>query len=210
MNANKRRTPSAAKLIENWDAGASRYDAMIARVDRRFLTASREWVGARASGDVLEVAIGTGANLPFYAADVRLTGLDWSDGMLDIARDKARRLGRDVRWQQGDAAALPFDDHSFDTVVSTFAMCSVPDLEATLREALRVLRPTGHLLLADHVAAHWPLRALQHLLDLVTVPLQGEYWTRRPLADLHRMGVTIDASARTAFGAVEHLQASVR
>lgn len=200
--------PSRTKLIAGWDEGAARYDPMIARVERRFLAPSREWIGARAYGHVLEIAIGTGANLPYYSSDVVLTGLDWSAGMLDIARDKARDLGRDVAWHEADAAELPFPDAAFDSVVSTFAMCSVPDVEAALREALRALRPGGRLLLADHIRAHWPLRALQHGLDLVTVPLHGEYWTRRPLDTLGRMGVRVDESVRTTFGAIEVMQAA--
>lgn len=199
--------PSDATLIEGWDAGAGRYDAMTECLERRFLAASRRWIGQRAVGDVLEVAIGTGANLDHYATDVRLTGLDWSSGMLDLARVRARRLGRGVSLLRGDAASLPFADASFDTVTATFAMCSVPDIEGALRESLRVLRPQGTLLLADHVRGRWPLSLVQRLLDAITVPLQGEYWTRRPMLLLRQWGVEVTEAERTTFGAIERLSA---
>ncbi|MDO4784535.1 MAG: methyltransferase domain-containing protein [Propionibacteriaceae bacterium] len=199
--------PPTAKLIADWDAGASRYDALTAPLERRFMAPSRRWVTERASGEVLEVGVGTGANLGYYATEVRLTGLDWSSGMLNIARDKAERLTRPVELRQGDASELPFEDASFDAVVASFVLCSVPDPRAALREGLRVLRPGGRLLLADHVAAHWPLRALQHLVEWVTGPRSGEYWTRRPLVALRDLDASIVETRRTTFGALECVHA---
>jgi ubiquinone/menaquinone biosynthesis C-methylase UbiE len=111
-----------------------------------------------------------------------------------------------VTLHQGDAAALPFPAESFDTVVSTFALCCIPNERAALVEALRVLRPGGRLLLADHVgASFWPLRALQHAVDLVSVPLQGEHYTRRPATTLRGLGVTVEESERLRMGAIERV-----
>jgi ubiquinone/menaquinone biosynthesis C-methylase UbiE len=61
-----------------------------------------------------------------YPDDVALTGIDWSDAMLDIARGRAADLGRSATLQQADAHQLPFDDASFDTVVCTFGLCAIP------------------------------------------------------------------------------------
>lgn len=197
--------PTRASLIQGWDEGAGRYDELTARLESRFLAPSRRWIGDRASGDVLEVAVGTGTNLDYYPRAARITGLDWSAGMLALARTKARSLGLDPTLVVGDAQCLPFSDASFDTVASTFAMCSVPDLDAALHEMLRVLRPGGTLLLADHVAGLWPVRLLQHALDLVTVPRQGEYWARRPLLRLREFGAEVMESERHAFGVLERV-----
>ena len=200
--------PPTAKLIADWDAGASRYDALTAPLERRFMAPSRRWVTERASGDVLELGVGTGANLGYYGAEVRLTGLDWSIGMLNLARDKAGRLNRPVILHQADATVLPFEDASFDAVVATFLLCSVPDLTASLSEGLRVLRPGGRLLLADHVGSSFPpLRALQHLLEWVTGPRNGEYWTRRPLVRLRDLDADIVETRRTTFGVLECVHA---
>jgi len=197
---------STGALVNYWDRQAGAYDVRTAGVERRWLAASRRWVCARAHGDTLELAIGTGANLPHYPPDVALTGVDWSAEMLRAARRRAERTGRTVDLRRADATALPFPDDAFDTVVSTYAFCCIPDVRAALTEALRVLRPGGDLLLADHVVAtSWPLRAVQHAVELFSVPLQGEHYTRRPIAVLRTLGVEIVASDRLHLGAVERV-----
>ncbi len=199
-------TRSTATLVGYWDGQAPTYDTRMAKVERRFFADSRRWVCNRARGATLEIAIGTGANLIHYPDEVDLTGIDWSLAMLAAARRQADRLHRSVTLHQGDATALSFPAESFDTVVSTFALCCIPDERGALAEALRVLRPGGHLLLADHVSASfWPLRALQHAVDLVSVPLQGEHYTRRPLTALRGLGVTAQESERQKMGMIERV-----
>lgn len=191
-----------------WDQSAARYDQMVAPLERRFMAASRRWVGERAVGEVLEVAAGTGLNLPYLPADITFTGTDISAPMLDAARAKALATGREARWLEADAEDLPFADDSFDSVVSTFAMCGFADYERALAEIVRVVRPGGRILLADHVVATNPLvHGLQLVVETVTKRTNGEYWTRRPLPKLERMGVQVVDSGRLHFGVIEHLHA---
>jgi ubiquinone/menaquinone biosynthesis C-methylase UbiE len=104
--------------------------------------------------------------------------------------------------------ALPFSDGSFDTVVCTFGLCCIPDERAAIAQFHRVLRAGGELLLADHVAAtFWPLRALQHVVERVTIPLQGEHFTRRPLKHLVDLGFVLEGSERLTLGAIERVHA---
>jgi len=201
-------TRSTRALVGFWDKQAPSYDTKMTGVERRLFPDSRRWVCSRARGETLEVAIGTGANLTHYPDDVILTGIDWSPAMLDLARRQAERLPRTVALHQGDAAALSFPAESFDTVVFTFALCCIPDDRGALNEALRVLRPGGRLILADHiVSSFWPLRALQHTADLVSVPLHGEHFTRRPLATVRELGARIEETDRLKLGAIEHVHA---
>lgn len=177
-------------------------------IERRLLADSRRWVCARARGSTLEVAVGTGANLPYYAAGVDVTGIDWSPSMLRAAGARARQARRPIDLCQADATALPFPSESFDTVLCTFALCCIPVERAAILEALRVLRPGGELLLADHVmATFWPLRALQHAVDMVSIPLQGEHYARRPLNHLARLDVVIEDTDRLTLGAIERVHA---
>ena len=187
---------------------APRYDRTMERLERRFFPDTRNWVCSRAIGDTLELAIGTGLNLPHYPAGVRLTGLDADAAALALAGERARRLGRVVSLGVGDAHALPYPEASFDSVVCTFALCGVRDDAAAVAEALRVLRPGGRLLLADHVVATtgW-VRLGQRLLEALTVPLSGEHFTRRPVLHLARPQVQIVESDRFAHGAVERVHA---
>lgn len=126
-----------------WDKAATRYDADIAFFERVLFAGGREWICSQADVNVLEIAIGTGRNLPFYPPGVQLTGVDFSPAMLKIARRRATDLGIHVDLLVGDAQALDFKDASFDTVVITLALCSIPDERKAVAEAWRVLRPGG-------------------------------------------------------------------
>jgi ubiquinone/menaquinone biosynthesis C-methylase UbiE len=191
-----------------WDKHSAAYDKQMGFFDRHLFGDSRHWVCSRAKARTLEVAIGTGLNLPFYGEQVQLTGIDLSPAMLAIARDRARQLGRTVNLREADALALPFPDAAFDTVVCTFSLCAVPDDHRAVAEMGRVLRPGGLLLLADHIeASARPARAVQRALELVTVPLQGEHFTRRPLRRVQAAGFQIEQHDRFKLGITERLAA---
>ena len=196
------------RLTDYWDDQAADYEQRMASLERRYFADSRLWVCRRATGSTLEVAIGTGLNLRHYPDHVRLTGVDWSPRMVQAAQRNADRLARPVALSRADAADLPFADDVFDAVVCTFALCCIPDERAALLEAVRVLRPGGSLLLADHIAASNPLlRAVEHLVELVTIPLQGEHYTRRPLTTVRQLDLEIVATERLTHGAIEHVHA---
>lgn len=192
-----------------WQRYASRYDRDMRFLERRLFGDGREWVCSQASGEVLEVAIGTGRNLPWYPAEVRLTGVDFSSAMLGIARARAAELGREVALREGDAQALPFPDASFDTVVCTLGLCGFPDERAALVEMHRVLRPGGTLLLLDHVGSDRRLIRLgQRLLEIVSVRMLGDYQTRRPLPLVEQLGFVVTRRERHKAGIVERLTAT--
>jgi len=196
------------RLRRYWDNHARSYDQQMGFLDRHLFRDSRQWICSQAVGEVLEVAIGTGLNLAHYPDPVRLTGIEWSPTMLDLARHRAEHLGRSVDLRLGDAQALEFPDDRFDTVVCTFSLCAIPDDRKALHEMARVLRPGGLLLLADHVeATGWYARAAQRLIELVTIPVGGEHFRRRPLTHLTAMGFTIEGHERFTLGIVERLAA---
>jgi ubiquinone/menaquinone biosynthesis C-methylase UbiE len=145
---------------------ALKYDKEMG-LDERLLFGSehRRWACAQATGGTLEVAIGTGLNLPHYPSDVKLTGLDISSEMLAAARIKATELEISVELEEGDAQDLPFPDATFDTVICTYAMCSVPDEVQTISEMKRVLREGGAL---DPCRSHPKLREADLLAPALT------------------------------------------
>ena len=188
------------RLARDWDKHADRYDRAMDFWDRRLFGDSRPWACGQAAGDVLEVAIGTGRNLPYYPDGVRLTGVDWSPSMLSIAAERAASLGREADLRPGNAQTLDFPDASFDTVVCTLGLCAVPDDRHAIAEMARVLRPGGRLLLVDHVAASPPvLRALQWLYERISVPLASEHFLRRLLRHARDIGFQIDRAERFHF-----------
>ncbi|MET9817329.1 MULTISPECIES: class I SAM-dependent methyltransferase [unclassified Streptomyces] len=196
------------RLRRYWDKHAGSYDRQMRYFDRTLFGESRTWVCSQATGDVLEVAIGTGLNLPLYPPGARLTGIEWSPKMLAIARRRAADLGRAADLREADAQALPFSDACFDTVVSTLSLCAIPDDRRAVAEMVRVLKPGGRLLLLDHVAASaWPVRAVQRLVEFVSVPLGGEHFRRRPLRHVEAAGLHIEQHDRFKLGIVERLAA---
>lgn len=197
-----------ARWNRYWDKKSKNYDKEMSVWDQRLFGDSRSWACGQAVGEVLEVAVGTGLNLPFYPEHVVLTGIDLSEGMLDIARARADKIGRSVTLQRGDAHALTFADATFDTVVCTLGLCAIPDADTAVDEMIRVLRPQGRLILLDHVeSTSRAARALQRLLELVTVPMAGEHFLRRPVHRVLARGLDVERQERFKLGLVERLVA---
>lgn len=191
-----------------WDKKSRSYDREMQFMERTLFGDSRSWACSQANGDVLEVAVGTGLNLPVYPSHVRLTGIDLSDDMLAIARTRARELGRKVELQQGDAHELGFGEATFDTVVCTFGLCAIPNIDAALDEMTRVLKPDGRLILVDHVASSSRIaRAVQRALEVVTVPMASEHFLRRPLTKVTQRPFVIERSERFKLGLIERIVA---
>jgi ubiquinone/menaquinone biosynthesis C-methylase UbiE len=140
-----------------------------------------------------------------------LAGIDLSEAMLEIARTRARDIGRDVDLRQGDAHALPFTDNSFDTVVCTFGLCAIPDIDVALDEMTRVLKPGGRLILVDHVASSSRVaRVVQRAAEVITVPMASEHFLRRPRINLEQRPFTIEQEERFKLGLIERLVARKR
>ncbi len=199
-----------AQRIRAWRKQADSYDRLIGWWERRmFGEDNRPWACSRAEGRVLEVAVGTGLNLPYYAAGLTVVGVDLSPEMLAVGRQRALEEGRDVELRVGDAHDLDFEDASFDSVVSTFSLCNIPDVDQALSEMHRVLRPGGKLILVDHIRSSVkPVFWVQKVAELLTVRLDGDHLTRRPSRNVERRGFDITESERFAWGVVERLVAT--
>lgn len=187
-----------------WDRRAAGYDNG-ATLERWILGDVRERLCGQARGRVLEVAVGTGRNLAHYPDNVHeVVGVDLSPGMLAQARTAAARIGLPVELRETDARTLPFPDESFDTVVCTLGLCEIPDQAATLAEMRRVLRPSGHLLLLDHVEY---TRAPFRWVEPMRARRRGTAPRRRPAAILPEQGFVIDRHERLALGFFDRVAA---
>ncbi|HEX2281521.1 MAG TPA: class I SAM-dependent methyltransferase [Thermomicrobiales bacterium] len=187
---------------------AHRYDEYVGYFEKLLVGDGRRWVCSQARGEVLELAVGTGRNLPYYPADVRLTGVDLTPAMLTIARQRASDLGREVDLRVGDAQNLNLPDTRFDTVVATLALSSIPDDRRAMAEVWRVLRPGGQFLLLEHVRSpHLPVRLLQRVLDPLFVRCYGDHLLREPLDHLATIGFVVDREERSKGGMIKRLVA---
>jgi ubiquinone/menaquinone biosynthesis C-methylase UbiE len=122
----------------------------LAMRNRRLAPYRRQAI-ASARGFVLEIGVGSGLNLPLYSSAVeRVCAIDPSPGLLDLARKRIADAAVPVSLLRASAEQLPFADAMFDTVVTTWTLCSIPDPVAGLIEMRRVLTPGGHLVFVEH------------------------------------------------------------
>jgi ubiquinone/menaquinone biosynthesis C-methylase UbiE len=190
------------------DKAAPKYDRTMSRWERVLFGGGRQWVCSQARGDVLEIAIGTGRNLSHYPAEVRLTAIELSPGMLNIARKRAADLGREIDLREGNAEALDFPDAIFDTVVCTFALCTIPDDRKAVAEAKRVLKPGGRFVAIEHVGSPvGVVRAVERMLEPLTLRFEADHLTREPLDHLKAEGFEVEQLHRSKLGIVERVLA---
>jgi ubiquinone/menaquinone biosynthesis C-methylase UbiE len=175
-----------------YDRTARMYDLMQAPMDWFGGDARRRRVISAARGRVLEVGVGTGANVDLYPEAVsELVGVDISAGMLGRAASRAAKARMPVRLQQADVEVLPFADQTFDTVTATCVFCSVADPVAGLRELGRVVKSDGRILLLEHVRPERPL--LGFIFDALAplVRLMGPEINRRTEENVKSAGLAI-------------------
>lgn len=143
----------------------------------------RTRVASAAEGRVLEIGIGSGLNLPLYGVGVAdVVGLDPSPALLAKAAVAAEQCRMPVALVEGSAEALAFDGGSFDTVVSTWSLCTIPDVRRALAEVRRVLRPGGALLFVEHGRAPEPgVARWQDRLDPLWTRIAGGCHLNRPM-----------------------------
>lgn len=172
-----------------WDWRAKLYDVFEGSQFRR--GASKSAVFREMTGQVLFVAIGTGVDIRYFPPGREIVAVDISQEMLRRAERRRARYAGDLRLVRADAMNLGIPDASFDTVVTSCTMCSVPDPIRVLRELYRVLRPGGKILMFEHVRSRNPV--LGSVLDLMTLwtRLGGTEMNRDTLANVQTAGFRI-------------------
>lgn len=161
-----------------------------------------------ASGDVLEVAVGTGVNFPHYPEGCRITAVDVSPAMLKVAEERAKDLGLDVDFHLMDAEALELPNDSFETVVSSLTLCTFPDPIAALHEMGRVCQKDGRILLLEHGRSdRGRLARYQDLREEAHAKQFGCHWNREPLELVERAGLRPVFVRRVFFGIFHQIEA---
>ncbi len=175
------------------------YDVMEIISERTFSRWRRQLL-ARTKGKVLEVGVGTGKNFPYYPEGVDVTGLDIADKMLLHARLRADKLGFPVHLMEGDVQSLPFPENYFDTAVTTFVFCSVPDPVLGLKELGRVVRSDGEILLLEHVRIDRPV--IGFIMDIMNpffLHFIGPNINRRTVENVGKAGLRIEKIEHLGF-----------
>ena len=183
-------------------AFAFSYDFLGKSADRGVYKEYREYVAGQATGRILEIGAGTGANLGYYPADADLTLSDPNPFMLERLERKASDQGISVRTDHHAGEELPYADGSFDTVVSTLVMCSVSDPARSIVEIARILKPGGDFRFMEHVRGEGFIR--ERFQDLMT-PLwrafgDGCHPNRSTVSTIRQSGMEIAETRSFTFG----------
>lgn len=203
--------PASREISEKYDRFARWYDWLEGIPNLFGLSRLRRVLLRRVSGNVLEIAVGTGKNLSYYPPDCRIVALDVSSEMLKVAQSREARRLMHVSFLVADAEALPFPDESFDTVVSSLSTCTFPNPVAALGEMARVSRPEGRVLLLEHGRSdrerlgRWQDRHE----DQFAKPL-GCHWNREPLDMVRKAGLAVTSARRFFFGIFHQIEAARR
>jgi ubiquinone/menaquinone biosynthesis C-methylase UbiE len=180
---------------------AAIYDPMARGSEKAGMRDMRHGLLAEAGGSVLEIGAGTGANLEHYGGEVEsLVFTEPEPAMLRRLQKKAREQAPLAKILRAPAEDLPFEDDSFDTVVSTLVLCGVEDQARSLREIRRVLRPGGRLLFLEHVRSDDPrLARLQDRISPLNRFFFGCECNRPTLATIEATGFTISHVEHSAI-----------
>ncbi len=197
-----------AETMKQYEKFAPWYDLVLGILEFLGVKNLRRRLLHGASGRVLEIAVGTGKNLQYYSGGCKITAVDLSPAMLEIARKRGIALSLHAAFLVMDGETLAFRDQSFDTVVDSLTLCTFPDPVVALREMARVCRTDGRILLLEHGRSeqgwlgHWQDRKADHHARKL-----GCRWNREPLDLVSQAGLTLISSRRTVLGIFHEIEA---
>lgn len=179
-------------IKEKYNQKATQYDRMMAPMEKMIMAKWRGKLLSEVNGLVLEVGVGTGANLAFYPEEVKVIAVDFSSKMLEIARGKLPLTKAQVELQLADIQDLPFPDDLFDTIVTTCVFCTVLDPVQGFRELRRVIKPEGKIYLLEHVRSKGAvLGSLMDYLNPLAVKFSGTNINRNTEENIKLAGMEI-------------------
>ncbi|MEC0167971.1 class I SAM-dependent methyltransferase [Paenibacillus graminis] len=178
------------RLINIFDRQATQYENK--REDPKQQRWRQNLIG-HAKGNVLELAVGTGANFPFYPPEVKITAADFSKAMIDKARQAAKYHHLNAEFMCSDIEEISFSDQSFDTIVSTLSFCSYKNPLRMLDKINRWCKPDGRILFMEHgISSNFMVSVLQKALNPLLYRVYGCHHTRDIMGLMQESHVQID------------------
>lgn len=175
------------KSVKFWDDFASKFDLLTRYSEWRWHEPKKE-IFSKASGNVIMIGAGTGNDFKFFPSDVKITAIDFSQKMLDIAKKKLDHSPSPLELKQEDVQSLSYEDEAFDSAITSCVFCSVPDPVKGLKEVFRVLKPGGNLAMFEHTDSKNPFF---HFALKVMNLLPGPDLTRKTTLNVHNAGFEV-------------------
>lgn len=192
------------KTAEKYSRISQHYDMFEYPIERVLFQKLRTEAISYAQKNTLEVGVGTGKNLSYYDPDIELTAIDFSPGMLKIAHTKQKNVQvKHHQLYEMDVQHLAFDSNSFDTVISTFVFCTVPDPITGLKEVYRVLKPSGTAIFLEHMKSHYGVVNIPlYVMNVFSTRLLGTSMVRETQKNIELAGFTIESVEKKALDIV--------
>ncbi len=194
------RQADSEKTKHRYNRIAPYFDKLESILESLFISTWRKALWDKVHGThILEVGVGTGKNFPYYPENTQITAIDFSEKMLDLAKTKQLSNSIAANLELMDVQSLCYADNSFDTVVSTFVFCSVPQPHKGLQELYRVCKPGGQVLFLEHVLSSKPMMAkMMNLINPLISSIFGANINRQTVKSIQACGfekVIVDASS---------------
>ncbi|ADO82489.1 class I SAM-dependent methyltransferase [Ilyobacter polytropus] len=175
---------------DKYDKVAKIYDRMEKML---FFNKYRKDLISLAQGEVLEVGVGTGANLPYYSEKTSVIGIDFSKNMLEKSKKVIKKNNiTNIKLKEMDVQTMAFEDNSFDCAVSTCVFCTVPDPVAGLKEIYRVIKPGGKVLFLEHMRSKNPLiNIFLFMMNIMSKFFLGTSMIRKTQKNIEKSGFKI-------------------
>lgn len=178
-------------IKRRYNRASAFYDFMEAPMEAMSLKSWRLEVMQELKGKVLEVGVGTGKNIEYYPEGVDITAIDFSEKMLQKAKQKLLWHNKHAKLLVMDAQHMDFEDNTFDMVFTTCVFCSVPDPVKGLKEIRRVCKPKGKVIMIEHVRSeHKTLGLIMDVLNPLVVNFYGANINRRTVENIEAAGFT--------------------
>ncbi len=183
------------KTAEKYSRISHLYDTFEYPIERVLFQKLRTKAISYAQKNTLEVGVGTGKNFPYYDPDIILKAIDFSSGMLKVAHRKQKNVQvKHLQLYKMDVQQLSFDSNSFDTIVSTFVFCTVPDPIAGLKEVYRVLKPSGTAIFLEHMRSHYGLVNIPlYVMNVFSTRLLGTSMVRETQKNIELVGFAVES-----------------
>lgn len=192
--------PETRAAQKSYDRISGLYDFFEWPIEKALFSKWRKDLFEGLEGNILEIGVGTGKNMQYYPPDANVTAIDLSQGMLSKARKRKETNDYSADLKEMDAEDLGFPSDSFDYVISTFVLCSIPDPVKALKEMKRVVKPDGKVIMLEHVLSdHKAISTLQHIHNPFTKYLFGFNIDRDTRGNIEEAGLTIKDDEHLGF-----------